>query len=476
VVNPPDATDDTRNDAPQDVEVDVPVSTICGDAIRDPVTEECDDGTGTSPPDSCDSECRVEDVLVHPLPPSDSGDPNLVRRLGFGRHPIAGGDSGFAIATVRTTPAPTTISVRTFDVKGVPGPVMELSGNTIQSYTAPTLAALPGGKYALVYTDNGGDGSGRGVALRILDPATQNIGPLVRVNSTTAGAQYDADVVWTGSELAIAWVDDSNIITTFLNTTLRTFSATGAATSGEMPLGSGPTSESDVSVAESNGDWAAAWRTSQGAGNPPVIHVRSGSTSWTTSLTIAGPGDEKPALVGLDATHSIVFFVEGTGGPVTPRLRAAVLDTATPGDTPSFAIEPLVEPYASDPSLYQMHAAAARAGDRVFVAWRSEPVIGSTDIDDVWLKEIPWSSSGGTVTLDLSSEEIPLPRSAAHWDNGQQRPNLAVMALPFENLLATAWEDNGRVFGPIEGQPDVVAELIPLPIVRLPNADGGLGT
>jgi cysteine-rich repeat protein len=459
----------------EDTSVDAPVSTTCGDGIRDPITEECDDGTGTTPADSCDLECRVEDVLLHPLPLPDSGNPYLTRRLGLGRHPVAGGDSGFAVATVRTVPAPTTISVRAFDTKGVPGAVMELSGNTIQSNTHPTLAAVPGGKYALVYADNGGDGAGRGVALRILDPATQGIGPLVRVNSTTLGGQYDADVVWTGSELAIAWVDDSKLTTQFLNTTIRTFSATGTATSSEIALGTGPTSESDVSVAESNGSWAAAWRTSTGAGIPPVFNVRMGSTSWTTSPTSAGPADERPAVVGLDAGHVAVFFVDGTGGPVTPRLRAALLDTATPGDTLSFPIEPLVEPYASDPSLYQMHVAAVRSGDEIFVAWRSEPVIGSTDIDDVWLKKIPWDSSGGTLTLDLSSEEIPLPRAQAHWDNGQQRPSLAVMKLPFESLLATAWDDYGRVFGPIEGQPDVVAELIPLPIVRLPNADGGLG-
>ena len=36
----------------------------------------------------------------------------------------------------------------------------------------------------------------------------------MRVNATTAGAQYDADVIWTGSELAVAWVDDSKVITT----------------------------------------------------------------------------------------------------------------------------------------------------------------------------------------------------------------------------------------------------------------------
>jgi hypothetical protein len=457
-----------------DAVIDAPVSIVCGDGVRDPVLEECDDGTGSNPPDSCTTDCRVEDVLVHPQALVDA---SVVpaRRVGVGRHAVAAGDSGFAIASVRTQPGPTAINVRTFDTKGVPGSVLEVSDGSIIASTHPTLAALPGGKYALVYTDNGADGSGRGVALRILDFQSASIGPLQRVNATTSGNQSDADVIWTGTSLAVSWVDESKLTTALLNTTLRTFFPTGSPLTGESSLASSALSEADVSLAAHNGSWAAAWRTYPGPGIPPIVSVRAGSKSWSTSLTAAGAADEKPALVSLDASHLVVFFVDGSGGPTPQRLRAALLDTTAVGEATSFPVEPLVEPYKSDDSLWQMHIAAVRAGDRVFVSWRSKPVVGSQDADEIWLKEIPWNASGGGVTLDLSDEEIPLPRSALHRAQGQQRPGLALMQLPFEGALATVWEDYGQVFGATEALPDVVAELLPLPIVRIPDADGGLG-
>jgi hypothetical protein len=39
--------------------------------------------------------------------------------------------------------------------------------------------------------------------------------------------------------------------------------------------------------------------------------------------------------------------------------------------------------------------------------------------------------------------------------------------------LFAAWEDQQRVFGQEERAPDVIAEFLPLPIVKLGTRDGG---
>lgn len=51
-------------------------------------------------------------------------------------------------------------------------------------------------------------------------------------------------------------------------------------------------------------------------------------------------------------------------------------------------------------------------------------------------------------------------------------PALAALPLWPEGALAAAWEDWGVTFG-FEGEPDVVTELIPAPVLRIPALDGG---
>lgn len=77
------------------------------------------------------------------------------------------------------------------------------------------------------------------------------------------------------------------------------------------------------------------------------------------------------------------------------------------------------------------------------------------------------------MTLGLSSPEIPLPRHPVHGFDDQRAPALAATPLHPGGALATAWDDYGRVFGPTQGKPDVVAELIPVPILRTTLGGGG---
>lgn len=447
------AGDGGTGGTPTDASTDAPVSLICGDGIRDPLTEECDDGN-TSVSDSC-SACSVQDVLLVPGPGSDGGvPPKVSRRLGDGRHPVAGGDSGFAVALVTSIPAPVTLGLLAFDSVGVPAssPITVAADVSVTASAHPVVAALPGGKYAVAYTDLNADGDGLGIALRSVDAATHQVGSLVRVNTTKTVGQHDVDLVWTGTELVAAWVDDSKLPASGADVRMRRFDASLAPVSSEEILANSPAQESGVALAIFGSGWAAAWRSAL-AGAETIV-VKTPGSSWSVPVASPGPAEDKPALAELDATHLLLVFSEGT----PPRLRGAILDAASQAVTP-FPITPSVAPYSTDASLAQTHPNAVRAGSRVFVAWRSALVPGDPKAEELWLKELDWTSS----TLDLSKTEVTLPRWPAHLKDDQRRPALAAMG---SGALATAWDDYGRVFGSVEGTPDVVAELLPLPILR----------
>src|SRR5262249_16958314 len=72
-----------------------PGSTLCGDAIRDPVLEECDDGPDGAV-DACSDDCRVTDEPVDPSPRVDGE--RSSRSLDFGRHPLAAGTAATLLA------------------------------------------------------------------------------------------------------------------------------------------------------------------------------------------------------------------------------------------------------------------------------------------------------------------------------------------------------------------------------------------
>ena len=465
------AGDGASGDGATDAPIDGPTSQFCGDGVRDPVTEECDDGTGSSPPDSCSAQCVVQDVLVSPGPGSDGGvTPKVTRRLGEGRHPVAADGSGFAVAFVETHAGPT-VGVRVFDAGGVPGVIATIAKDASTTESAhPAVAALPGDGFAVVWSDSGADGDGRGIAVRTVSAAGA-LGAKLRVNATTSFNQRDADLIWTGTELVAAWVDESKIATSGLDLKLTTLSASGNPQGGEQVLAGTSAHESQVALAAFNGSWAAAWRVKSGTTESIAVKTAgpggsaSGGASFTVNDASPGPSSDKPALVALDATRLLLVFSEDGGAFGTPKLRGAVLDLGSPGTTSSFAIPPLVAPYATDSTLSQSEPALARVGARVFLSWRSGAVSADAKAEELWLKEITWTTSAG-VTLDLAKQEIALPRQSAHRADDQRRVALAATPLWPGGALAAAWDDYGRTFGSIEGTPDVVAELIPVPIVR----------
>lgn len=432
---------------------------FCGDGIR-ALTEECDDGVVSPLLDSCSSLCEVRDLLAF----RSAADASLPSRtLGLGRHPVAAGADGFAVAWVE--PQGPTLAMAFYGPKGVPTGKSDLfgAGSTMLSTSAPVLAALPGGNYAAAWADMGGDGDSLGVALRLVDPNTPSVGGPAHANVTTAFAQYGADAVWTGTELVVAWGDTSNA-QTGPDLRYRTFDATLSPTSGEQTLAASSAVEESVSLASFAGSWAAAWR--EGSGGLETVRVRAGGAAFSVGPFAPGPYGDQPGLAELDATHLLVVFAEGTGTG-TAKLRGAVLDTAQPGVAVAFDLAPLVQPDAGVP-LGIMRPAAVRAGARVFVAWATEAAVADPRGEELWIKEVSWNGAA----LDLTALEQPIPRWDPHRLGDQRLPALAATPLGPEGALAMAWMDLGTTFAS-EASGDVAVELMPVPVLRNLWADGG---
>ena len=272
---------------------------------------------------------------------------------------------------------------------------------------------LPG-SYAVAYADNGGDGDGLGIALRIANPSAGTVGPLIRVNTTTALGQHEPDVIWTGTELVVVWTDQSSFLTSKTDLRVRRFTAAGAAIDAESKLALSTLQETAPVLSTFGGSWAAVWRTSDAASE--TLNVRSAlpSVQWQLLNIDPAPDAEKATLVELDAQHLLAVFVAGGLLADPPRLRGAILDTSVPGVTPSFAIDALVAPYSSNTALGQTQPVLVRAGSRVYLAWRSERVLGAPEGEELWLKELVWIAAEAGFTLDLSKSEIPIPRWSQH--------------------------------------------------------------
>ncbi len=440
-------------------------SKFCGDAIRDPVTEECDDGVISKELDSCSSLCQVRDLVAWTAPT----DASLIERyLGTGRHPVSAGASNFAVAWV--APAKPSVGMTFYGPTGIPLEVVADVGVSTTNLTtsSPVIAELGNGKYVAAWTDFGGDGDQEGIAIRIVDPKIAPAGNPAHANTTTAFSQYDADILWTGKDLVIAWADTSNN-STGPDIRYRTFDSSLTPTSAELTLAATVDIEDNVALAPFAGGWAAAWR--DVTGGLETIQVKTGGTTWNTSSFKPGPYSNSPALTPLDSTHLLLVYVEGTdwadsGVASGARVRGAILDTAAPGAVTSFDIAPAIPDAGVPLSAYAPNAMTV--GSRVFVAWGTEAAQSDPNAEELWLKEVGWNGS----SIDLSKVEVPLPRWTAHRVGDQRFAGLASSPLGPDGALVTAWNDLGKVF-PKEANGDVAVELIPVPVVRFSWADGG---
>jgi len=195
------------------------VSVYCGDGAYDPELEECDDGYGAlsgdgNARDVCTSDCQTRDLLaVEPVVEGRF----QARRLGTSPHAISGGLWSGALVWTDVSADPQLV-VQRRDSHGnrISETVVadatllapESAQPTVTSH--PAIATLPDGDHVVVYNELNGDGAELGIALARVRHADGSVESMGHANETTDGAQFDADVVWTGEELVVAWTDTSH--------------------------------------------------------------------------------------------------------------------------------------------------------------------------------------------------------------------------------------------------------------------------
>lgn len=398
-----------------------PVSTICGDGIRDPLTEECDDGPGDAE-DLCTPDCHARAIVYPPL-----GGP-VWRNLEPSRHVSSAGAEGFAV--VHTLSSPLRVFMSRFDAAGrrVGTDIEVSSGANPAGDPNPGVAALPNGRYAVAWTDNNG---GPRAAFRIIQ-ADGQLGGVIHAPSLGSANGRDVDLLWTGDELVIAWEMDHDL-------SLRRFDANGAPLADTELLAASAALETSVVLASLGSGYAQAWRSGTAGRESIVVHTNG--ALWSTDLAWPGPAYNRPAIVQLDATRLLLVYAENTdpinlGIQTVGRLRAAILDVAAPGPVQSFPLPPLVGPY-SDPTISQERPSLARVGGKIYLSWQSGNVPGDSLGSEVWLSELAWSS--GEPTVLTRTPEVPLGGAASRL-GPQQEPAISAAPLLSNGALITTFE------------------------------------
>jgi cysteine-rich repeat protein len=476
----PDAHTDAGDSAPIEAGPDAPaeagpppVSIICGDGIRG-LDEECDDGNKDDD-DFCTTDCRVHDRLA--LTADNVPVPSFKRReISRGYHVIAGSKKTAALVFADTTASPHELRVALYKPNGT-----RIGGNSgiVISDEKPSIdetdgvvVALPGNSFAIVWSVLPIGESFRSIAMRTVDGATGELGTTQVVNVSTNGNQEAPDAVWTGSEIVVSWMDRTDPVAP--QGRVRRFDAHLNPLGGEEDLSADGAGESTPTLATFGSSYAALW-----VEDAPDylfdLHAKGGDVSWTVPGIFRFAGD-RFHLAALDARHLVATWTQvdylADGGYDVASLYAAVFDTESPGAVTPVRIQGLSAALADDLTHGYQEPSLAVAGGRAFVAWVSGPGLGGGFGSAMVMKEIPWDSSAGG--LDLSLSEEPLARNPFMQNTSLEgAPAFGVVPWTSGGTLLAAWEDQQRVFGREERAPDVVAEFLPLPIVKLGERDGG---
>lgn len=440
--------------------------------------EECDDGVGGAW-DACTEHCTTRDQVVAASSSAPMGaDEVPTRYLGFGRHPVAGGDDGFAVSYLEVTEAEPFVGFSIFNRSGQRLTQVDASDSANPVHDAnPVAAALPGERYAVAWTDFDGDGSDLGIALR-----TVNLeGELSTVGFANAGrdfSQRDPDLLWAGEQLVAAWVDFSDPFSG-PDVRYRLFDADLNPLSGDLDLAATDQPEAAVALAPLGNSFMAAYREGNPDGSETIV-VKNGEHMTRIGPVLGGAIDDRPALVALDSTHALVVFSQGTDPNATgtanlTRLAYAVVDVGMSATLMPQSIQALDELWHTRTALSFSSPAVAAGPDGVFLAWRSEALPGDAAGDQLWLKRVLWNPTLGTLKIDLP--EMLIPRTCEGSVGDQRTPALARTALDPsaettpDGALAIAWEDYGRLL-PTDslGKPEVVVHFAPTYPLEAPAA------
>lgn len=447
--------------APQAIVAPFGISSICGDAIVGP-TEECDDGDEGS--DACTAACQTRDQAAAPAVSSVAVD----RYLGAGRHPVSGLADGFIAAYVEQGSEEPNIGATVFDIWGQPTHHLNVSDGAAPIDEAnPVAVALPSGKSAVAWSDFDGDGSDLGVAVRLVE-ADGTLGPLRAANSSAEFSQLNPDMLWTGSQLVIAWEDYADAVNG-PDLRYRLFDRDLNPLSSDLALADSNLPEAAVALATFNGAWAAAYREGTTDGKENIV-VKVGDASFRIGPVLGGPLDDRPALAGLDATHWLVAFSVGTDPTATglynlPRVRYAVVDTQSASPPTIQALDPRDDVLSNNDQIGQMTPSLETAAEGAYIAWRSEARPGDASGDQIWLKYLRWLPYGTGRSIRAEEAELLIPRTCDGSIGDQRAPALARTQLPPGGGLAIAWTDFGRTLGAASGEPDVLVHYAPTHLV-----------
>lgn len=438
-------------------------STNCGDAIVG-LDEECDDGNDDDS-DACTTHCQTHDQAVaaadadveHHLLPD--------RYLGSGRHPVAGLNDGFISSYVEidALEQEPEVFATLYDIWGTPKFRGSVSAGAHPVDEAnPVAVALPDGKCAVAWTDFDGDGSDLGIALRAVG-ATGELGSLFSANAGREFSQLNPDMIWTGSQLVVAWEDYADA-STGPDLRYRLFDADLRALSGDLSLASTDAPEAAVALAPFGASFAAAYREGTPEGLENVV-VKVGSATYRVGPVAGGPMSDRPALVGLDATHVLVAFSADPSMSATTgvsRVQYSVIDTASGAASAIRSLDALNEAMSLDGQGTQTSPSVVPAPGGAYLAWRSEAAPGDAAGDQLWLRRLRWSGTGSAARLSTDEPELLLPRACDSSIGDQRAPALAMTGLPPSGGLVATWEDYGRSFGVGAGEPEVAVQYAPL--------------
>lgn len=471
----------------------------CGDGFWDPLTEACDTGGAT---EACGASCNV--LTMRASTSADEPPENSVavpwRQFGAARHPVAANAFGAAVAFVQADleglaleqTLPPQLVVSLFDVQGARLGEALLPGDFMATQmAAPSMAAIGDQVYVAVSSVLGTDADESGIALHLIqwDGSELVTAPPQLANIVESFAQSDPDVLWTGQEVVVAWVDHSDGLSG-PDLRYRTFDAHLKPTSGELTLSSDLAPEGHVTLSRFGGpgsasSWAAAYRVGVGPGSEVVrVSAPALGLTWQTDPFISPSHQDRPALVSLGESRLLLVFTQQLLAPADPsadppqdvpllgKLQWSVLhpdnsvdDTANPAAGPTLA--------SCDPALpaevffgaevSQGQPALARSASQTLLAWQSAGVVGNPLAQELWQASVTWPA-GVTQCSALSlSTPTPLPGFDASEPArlaDQRRPALSSSG----GTSVAAWEDYGTSLGNV-ALPDIAVRIAPVEVL-----------
>jgi len=279
------------------------------------------------------------------------------------------------------------IRAQRFSAAGVAiGGEFSVNSNVAYTQTAPSIAALDGGGYVIVWDSETGDGSGYGIFAQRFDAAGARIGGEFQINADPSGTQIVPDVAALhGAQaggFAVTWEGNGNIYA-------RAFDAAGTAIGGDLRVdlaiervSSGDSTESEARIAgDATGGFTVVFQDYDGDKNSWAVIGQRYAISGGTVSAIGGTnsdgstspsnfrvntgyygGQYQPDIVTLaDGGSVVVWYSDDVAG-----VQAQMYNANGSLRGAEFNLDGTAPGYQYEPSI-------AALGDGGFVAvWRDD--------------------------------------------------------------------------------------------------------